>query len=189
MKIRSTDAVNALSELVDAGFTRDFRVRDGQLIEVGTGESVNPANLMVVAKLRFETEPDSGDASNIYVLDAGASVGKGLLVDALDLEGAGGPQDLVKILQAAKMVATHEGSESADQRYGVRKVRKAEFNADPERYVLRIDYPDFPECPFGQAFTMLGFDNAAQEYVWLVTSILRDDRLRRVPYQASQADT
>jgi hypothetical protein len=30
---------------------------------------------------------------------------------------------------------------------------------------------------------MLGFDTAEQSYVWLVTSILRDSRLERVPYQ------
>jgi hypothetical protein len=30
---------------------------------------------------------------------------------------------------------------------------------------------------------MLEFDAAEQSYVWLVTSILRDSRLERVPYQ------
>jgi len=43
--------------------------------------------------------------------------------------------------------------------------------------------PDFPPCPFGQSFSILGFDTAEQEYVWLVTSIIRDPRLIRVPYQ------
>ena len=69
-------------------------------------------------------------------------------------------------------------------RYGLRKVYKREFDRDPERYVLRIDYPDFPECPFGESFSMLGFDTAEQTYVWLVTSILRDSRLNRIPYQS-----
>ena len=68
-------------------------------------------------------------------------------------------------------------------RYGLRKVYKREFDRDPERYVLRIDYPDFPECPFGQSFSMLGFDTAEQTYVWLVTGILQDSRLNRIPYQ------
>ncbi|GGC76085.1 hypothetical protein GCM10010994_38090 [Chelatococcus reniformis] len=60
---------------------------------------------------------------------------------------------------------------------------KEEFNGDPGRFVLRIGFPDFPHCPFGQAFSMLGFDTAEQSYVWLVTSIVRDSRLERVPYQ------
>jgi hypothetical protein len=71
-------------------------------------------------------------------------------------------------------------------RYGLRKVYKDEFDRDPERYVLRIAYPDFPECPFGQSFSMLGFDTAEQTYVWLVTSILRDSRLKRIPYQGAE---
>lgn len=43
--------------------------------------------------------------------------------------------------------------------------------------------PDFPACPFGGAFSILGFDTAEQSYVWLVTSIIRDPRLIRIPYQ------
>lgn len=46
----------------------------------------------------------------------------------------------------------------------------------------RENYPDFPTCPFGNAFSILGFDVAEQTYVWLVTSILRDTRLIRVPW-------
>ena len=69
-------------------------------------------------------------------------------------------------------------------RYGLRKVYKNEFDRDPERYVLRIGYPDFPECPFGESFSVLGFDTAEQTYVGLVTSILRDSRPNQIPYQA-----
>ena len=36
---------------------------------------------------------------------------------------------------------------------------------------------------------MLGYDTAKQEYVWLVTKILRDDRLRRVPYQDEDSES
>jgi hypothetical protein len=62
------------------------------------------------------------------------------------------------------------------------KSTRASFTAI-ERYVLREGFPDFPPCPFGQSFSILGFDTAEQEYVWLVTSIIRDPRLIRVPYQ------
>ena len=34
-------------------------------------------------------------------------------------------------------------------------------------------------------YLMLGFDTAEQSYIWLVTSILRDSRLERVPYQGA----
>lgn len=69
---------------------------------------------------------------------------------------------------------------------GLRKVYKNEFDRDPERYVLRIGYPDSPECPFGESFSVLGFDTAEQTYVWLVTSVLRDSRLNRIPYQGAE---
>ena len=38
--------------------------------------------------------------------------------------------------------------------------------------------------PIGGSFS-LGFDTAEQQYAWLVTSILRDWRLNRVPCQAA----
>lgn len=68
-------------------------------------------------------------------------------------------------------------------KYGVRKVLKAEFNIEPGRYELREEFPDFPYCPFDNRFTILGFDKKNQEYVWLVTSILRDKRLKKISYQ------
>ena len=46
-------------------------------------------------------------------------------------------------------------------------------------------YPDFPACPFGQGFTMLGYDTTDEEYVWLATKVLKDDRLQHVPYNGS----
>jgi hypothetical protein len=47
-------------------------------------------------------------------------------------------------------------------KHGLRKVYKSEFDRDPERYVLRQGFPDFPACPFGGAFSILGFDTAEQ---------------------------
>ncbi|MGU5536443.1 hypothetical protein [Aeromonas caviae] len=131
MKIDATDAVAALSELVDAGFTHDFRIQNGKLVDVSAGLAVNPAEVTVRMKLRFETEPGSGDASNIYALEIADTGVKGFLVDALDLEGDGAPQDLVKSLKTAEPDTRSEMTEDEDYRYGVRKVRKSEFNADP----------------------------------------------------------
>lgn len=182
MKIEAKDAVAALSELSEMGFTHDFRIQEGKLVDVSTGLPVEPATVTVVTKLRFETEAGSGDASNIYALDVGNGLARGFLVDALDLEGEGAPQALIDKLRTGVAASSAEGSEAEDLRYGVRKVRKAEFNVDPGRYVLRVGYPDSPPCPFGQGFTMLGYDTAAEEYVWLVTKVLKDDRLQRVPY-------
>lgn len=68
-------------------------------------------------------------------------------------------------------------------RYGLRKIYKSEFAQDTERFVLRIDLSDFPPCPFGHSFSVLRFDTAEQQYVWLVTSIMRDSILARIPSQ------
>jgi hypothetical protein len=46
-----------------------------------------------------------------------------------------------------------------------------------DRYVLRVGFPDFPQCPAGTAFTMLGFDEQAKQYVWLATGIHIPDTL------------
>jgi hypothetical protein len=48
--------------------------------------------------------------------------------------------------------------EGVPAKYGVPKVFKSEFNEDPDRYVLRKGFPDFPECPYGESFSMLGYD-------------------------------
>lgn len=43
MKIHATDAISALSELVEMGFTHDFRIQNGQLVDVSTGIRANPS--------------------------------------------------------------------------------------------------------------------------------------------------
>jgi hypothetical protein len=82
------------------------------------------------------------------------------------------------LLGATATPPIFDNSADAQTKYGVRKVFKEEFNAAPKRYVLRKGFPDFPKCPFGQEFTMLGYDTQSHEYVWLVTSIIRDSRLQ-----------
>jgi hypothetical protein len=36
-----------------------------------------------------------------------------------------------------------------------------------------------PACPFGNSFKALGYDKTKKEYVWLVTSIIKDERLNK----------
>ena len=80
-------------------------------------------------------------------------------------------------------VLTHEDT-TAELKFGfIPKVHKSEFNKQPHRYVLRKGFPDFPACPFGQSFSMLGYDNQLKRYVWLVTSIIKDERLRTEDYK------
>ncbi len=65
--------------------------------------------------------------------------------------------------------------------YGLRKVLKSEF--DPDRYILREGFPDFPPCPYGHHFRALGYDRHNQSYVRLAKGILKDDRLQKEIYK------
>lgn len=110
LKIEAKDAVSALNELSEMGFTHDFRIQGGKLVDVSTGLPVDPAAVAVVAKLRFETDAGSGDASNIYALDVDNGTARGFLVDALDFEGEGAPGDLIDKLRAGAIASVVEGS-------------------------------------------------------------------------------
>jgi hypothetical protein len=62
--------------------------------------------------------------------------------------------------------------------YGMRKISKDEF--DPDRYILRKGFDDFPPCPYGHTFKMLGYDTRTDEYVRFESSILKDKRLTTI---------
>lgn len=178
-----TDIVDAARALGAKGYEHDYQATDHGLRDVTAGRDLRLGEIRVDTRLRFEDGED-GDASNLYAISDLAHGTKGLLIDAFDVFGDDGPAALGA--DAVPEPELHRGSEDVPMKYGVRKVARREFNADPDRYVLRIGYPDFPECPFGESFSMLGFDTAEQTYVWLATAILRDDRLTRVPYRSAE---
>lgn len=185
MRVEVTDVVEAVSAFVKAGYDREYRIKDGQLVDLAHNSTLEPNDIHVDAALRLESGPDAGDASNIYAISDRARHHKGLLIDAFDLFDEICNRDLSDRLSANRQT-TAVGDSDVPSRYGLRKVYKSEFDRDPERYVLRIGFPDFPDCPFGESFSLLGFDTAEQTYVWLVTSILRDSRLNRIPYQGTE---
>ena len=65
--------------------------------------------------------------------------------------------------------------------YGMRKIHKSEF--DPRRYILRKGFPDFPACPYGHTFKMLGYDTEEKVYVRLTSSLLKDKTLETITYK------
>ena len=70
---------------------------------------------------------------------------------------------------------------SVHTQYGMRKIHKSEF--DPRRYILRKGFPDFPACPYGHTFKMLGYDKETKEYVRLTASILKASNLEKTTYK------
>jgi len=185
MNVNVGDLVEAVSDLLRRGYEHEYRIRDGQIYDLTGRRPVALRDLHVDTAMRFESAPDAGDGSNVYALADLKTGSKGLLIDAFDTLDQECSRELYARISATRRAQFDNGGEVAS-RYGMRKVLKEEFNEDPERYVLRIGFPDFPPCPFGQSFSMLGFDTAEQSYVWLVTSILRDSRLERIPYQGAE---
>jgi hypothetical protein len=142
-------------------------------VDAATGMAFADGDFRIDGAYRFDGAVGWGDSSNLYAISVSRDSTKGLVIDAFDLQR----RDLNEAFSTPPLVALHDDSEFAAMKYGVPKVLKAEFNADPDRYVLRKGFPDFPECPFGQEFSMLGFDRLKMRYVWLVTSIFKDERL------------
>jgi hypothetical protein len=185
MRLDVADVVQAVSRLVSEGYDREFRIKDGRLFDLALNSALDPRDIHIDTALRLESARDGGDASNVYAISDRKSHRKGLLIDAFDVLDEICDQGLADRLAENRHTEFVE-DDDVPSRYGLRKVYKGEFDTDPERYVLRIGYPDFPECPFGESFSVLGFDTAEQTYVWLVTSILRDTRLNRIPYQHAE---
>ncbi len=182
MTAQVTDVLEAVQTFVAKGYDREYRVKDGNLVDLELGSMLDPCSIRVDAALRLESGDGAEDASNVYAITDPATERKGLLIDAFDVFDEICHRDLSERLLEHREI-TPAGDEGVPSKHGLRKVYKAEFDREPERYVLREGFPDFPACPFGGAFSILGFDTAEQTYVWLVTSIIRDPRLIRIPYQ------
>lgn len=179
MKLTENNLLGAVNELKAKGFTDDFTVGNKVLQSARTGKSYGEHDFTISNAYRFDISDNITDTQNLYVIETADS--KGLLVDILAQH----------LNEEGSMIARKVGTDLQQYRcedqplkYGLEKVHKSRFEAQPGRYELRIGFPDFPPCPFGNAFRMLGYDKEAQKYVWLVTSILKDDRLTIAHHQS-----
>ncbi len=185
MTLQVTDVLKAVQSYIAKGYDHEYRVKDGSLVDLELGSALDPCIIHVDAALRLESGDDAEDASNIYAITDPATGHKGLLIDAFDVFDALCHSELSERLVARRETALASDQE-APSKHGLRKIYKNEFDRDPERFVLRVGFPDFPSCPFGGAFSILGFDTEEQSYVWLVTNIIRDSRLNRIPYHGER---
>lgn len=182
MRLDAADILDAIRKLFGKGFDRRYGAGPAGLVDLARGSALKPSETCVEAALRFESAHDVGDASNIYAIRNLATGEKGILIDEFDVFDELCARALAKQL-AEKRETTSVDDGGIPSKHGLRKVLKSDFDRDPTRYVLREGFPDFPPCPFGGAFSILGFDLASGEYVLLVTSIIRDPRLARIPYR------
>jgi hypothetical protein len=71
----------AVDDLTRRGFTEDFRVIDGKLRAVGTGETVSAQDLVIREYHRFEGVSDPDDMAIVYGVEAKNGL-RGTVVDA-----------------------------------------------------------------------------------------------------------
>lgn len=169
-----TNIVDAVTHYQANGYEREFRVVDGDLYDLASGDTFPADAITVEEAFRFQ---GADDDANLYVISLHEDADGGTLIDAFDLVADESNDALRAQLEAVELEYVADPNDGRPLRYGLPKILKADFNEDPERYVLRKGFPDFPTCPFGQSYQMLGFDRQDEKYVWLVTSIIKDDRL------------
>ena len=71
----------AVDELGRRGFTEGFRVVDGRLRAIGTGETVRPEDLVIREFYRFEGISDPDDMAIVYGIEGKGGL-KATVVDA-----------------------------------------------------------------------------------------------------------
>lgn len=180
MLLNENNLLDAVEELKQNGYADDFVIEDDHFVSTITGLKVGKEDVNVTAGYRFEITENAVDTQNLFVIESPAHKTKGLLVDLLGMH-AFSEKGIAKLLDIPLMTYVFDDNEQ-DLKYGLPKIYKSDFEANPGRYELRIGFPDFPLCPFEQSYNMLGFDKSENRYVWLVTSILKDKRLKTSKY-------
>jgi hypothetical protein len=61
-----TDVLETVQSFVAKGYNREYRVKDGNLVDLDLGSTLDPCALRIDAALRLESGSDAEDASNIY---------------------------------------------------------------------------------------------------------------------------
>lgn len=132
MTSQVTDVLEAVQSFIANGYDREYRVKDGNLVDLELGSTLDACSIRVDAALRLESGDDGEDASNIYAITDPATEHKGLLIDAFDVFHEICPRDLSERLVAHRETAP-AGDQDAPSKHGLRKVYKSEFHSDPER--------------------------------------------------------
>ena len=68
-------------ELIRRGYQEHFRVVDGRLQAIGTGQSFEPKDIVIRGYYRFEGMSDSDDMSIVYAIESRDGT-RGTLIDA-----------------------------------------------------------------------------------------------------------
>ncbi|HHJ4525452.1 TPA: hypothetical protein ACQJL1_005535, partial [Citrobacter freundii] len=110
MTSQVTDVLEAVQSFIAKGYDREYRVKDGNLVDLELGSTLDACSIRVDAALRLESGDDGEDASNIYAITDPATEHKGLLIDAFDVFHEICPRDL-----SERLVAHRETAPAGDQ--------------------------------------------------------------------------
>jgi len=184
MALNESDLVRVVDELRLKGYSDNFIIKDNLIFSTGMNKGFEEKDVIIEGAYRFDISEEVFDTQNLFALFIPKYELRGLIIDLLGMYLYMKDQTISRILGNVPLVTYIFDDEEPCIKYGLRKISPSDFNANTKRYVLRIGFPDFPECPVGIAFSMLGFDEEKQEYIWFVTSILKDGRLKKVKYIA-----
>lgn len=186
MILYEDDLVKVVDELRLKGYSDTFVIKDNLIFSTDRNEGFKEKDVIIEGAYQFDISEEAFDSQNLFAILVPKYELRGLLIDLLGMYLYMEDQTISEILKTVPLVTYVFDDDDPDFKYGLRKVAPSEFDVYSNRYVLRVGFPDFPECPVGSAFSMLGFDEQAQEYIWLATSILKDRRLKKVEYGREQ---
>lgn len=180
MNLNENDLLSVVNELRVNGYTDTLHIINGELHSTEKNETISQQKVEIEKGYQFEITENAADTQLLFTVKHSDNEKKGLIIDLLGTHYYS-DEPISKMLQVP--MESYVSTDVNDLKYGLKKIYKDEFNKNPQRFELRKGYPDFPECPFGFGYKALGWDNDKKEYVWLVTSIIRDAKLKTKEYK------
>lgn len=182
MALNETDLITVVEELRLKGYTDTFTIENNTLISEKLKMAFKEKDFIIEGGYLFDIDEQPFDTQYLFTVHIPAQGLRGLLIDLLGMYYYMEEQPITEVLRKTPLLTYLFDDKSTHLKYGLRKITPFDYNVDKSRYVLRVGFPDFPVCPAGTAFSMLGFDQQKKEYVWLTTKILKDKSLKRVQY-------
>ena len=180
MKLNENNLLGAVNELRAKGYEDDYIVDENNLICTNSNKCLTVNDFEVEDAFQFEITENAIDSQFLFTIKDKQTQNKGLLIDLMGSHYYDDTLISEKLKVPTDMYVCEDNS---PMKYGMPKIFKDIFNQNPERFELRIGHLDMPACPFGNSFKALGYDRISKEYVWLVTSIIKDKRLERVTFE------
>lgn len=182
MTLNEDDLVAVVEELRLKGYTDNFIIKDNLIFSTNTNQGFKEEDVIIEGGYQFDVTENAFDTQYLFAVSVPRRELRGLVIDLLGAYFYLEEQPITKMLRDAFMFSYIFDDKDPYLKYGLKKITPSDFNLDSDRYVLRIGFHDYPACPVGTDFTMLGFDEQTQQYVWLSTSILNDNRLKKIEF-------